>query len=164
MFWSNAFEFVPVDVQERLHSKLQQMRQRNCTDLYDCIGQLRELSQIRQMGGLNQATWFIRGLAQTTREEVIYRWCQTVSDTTIVAQQYVMYSKSRSKLLSRRATVTRGRRRRMSIMLTRGISCYRRPTRWVEAMTHRLMVRSDDDSAGFITPSITALEKEYMTD
>ncbi|KAG6619864.1 Gag/polymerase/env Polyprotein [Phytophthora cinnamomi] len=82
-------EFVPINLQARLHSELQQLRQRKCTDLDDYIAQFRQLlSQIRGMGDLDQVTWFVQGRVQKTREEVIYRRCQTVSDAMAVAQQY----------------------------------------------------------------------------
>ncbi|KAI9920545.1 hypothetical protein PsorP6_015487 [Peronosclerospora sorghi] len=64
-------EFVPVDLQERLREKLDELKQKHCRNLEDYIMKFRKLmSDIKEMSYLDRVMCFTRGLVLRTKQVV----------------------------------------------------------------------------------------------
>ncbi|KAG6610911.1 uncharacterized protein IUM83_08079 [Phytophthora cinnamomi] len=82
-------EFVPPDLQERLRDQMNDLKERQCRDLPDCISKFRHLiTQVKEMSELDKIMYFLRGLPSSIREEVQYRRSATLTDAITVALDY----------------------------------------------------------------------------
>jgi len=82
-------EFVPVDMQERLREKLDSLKQNNCKGLEDYVVKFRKvMSEVKDMSSLDRVMSFTRGLVRVTRQEVLYRRCQTTTEAIAVALEF----------------------------------------------------------------------------
>ncbi|KAI9918217.1 hypothetical protein PsorP6_012208 [Peronosclerospora sorghi] len=67
-------ELVPVDIQERLREKLDDLKRKNCRNFEEYIDKFRKLmSDVRDMSNLDRVMCLTRGLLLRTWQEVRYR-------------------------------------------------------------------------------------------
>ncbi|POM62324.1 LOW QUALITY PROTEIN: hypothetical protein PHPALM_28541 [Phytophthora palmivora] len=73
--------FVPPYLQECLRDQMNDLKERQCTDLPDYISRVRHLiTQVKEMSEMDKIMYFLRGLPSTIRKETQYRGSTTSTD------------------------------------------------------------------------------------